>query len=544
MEFRSSPRAWGTLIVALLLLNAALTFASVWPTFWIRPTLEFSVETAGLLVVLAAWQRFSGSPSRGLVIACSVLFTALVFGHYAAVMSHSLYGRDINVYWDTRHVANVTGMFVSVTPAWILVALGVAALALIAAIYWLGYWSFRHAARAMTTRVGLRFVGVAAVAVIGLFIAQRAAGIAEQVRFTTPVTEAYAEQVRLVRSAVTGGGSLSQLGPAPDLTSDLGQLKGADVLIMFLESYGSVTYDRPDVASALVESRAELQDAIAATRRTVVSGFAQSPTFAGGSWLAHLSLMSGIQVRDPGQYAALMTQQRDTLASLLEARGYRTVALMPGIRLDWPEGEFYHFDAFLDARRLDYRGPEFGWWRIPDQYALAKFDELEFDKQPRSPLFLLFTSINTHLPFLPTPPYQPDWQRLLSTTPFEAREVADSLAQQPGWYDMGHDYAQSMAYAFKSIAGYLRKHTGNDLVLIVLGDHQPAANVSGEDASWDVPVHVIADRAELLTPLLHHGFHQGLKPSRPAVGDMNELLPMLTDAFGSERAKAKLTTTD
>ena len=129
MKLDSRPRTWGLALAALLLLNGALSFASVWPTFWIQPTLALSVEAAVLLLVLAAWQALRGGPSRTLLVACSVVFVLLVFGHYGAVMSHSLYGRDINVYFDAPHVANVGGMFVSVTPVWLLL-LAAAALAL------------------------------------------------------------------------------------------------------------------------------------------------------------------------------------------------------------------------------------------------------------------------------------------------------------------------------------------------------------------------------------------------------------------------------
>ncbi len=536
MEAKSSAREWGLLAVALLALNAALTFASVWPTFWIRPTLELSVEIACLLLALAGWQHFRGGPSRVLLGTCAVLFVLLVFGHYGAVMSHSLYGRDINLYWDSQHLTAVAGMFAKVAPSWMLFAVVAAFLLLCAVIYLVGYWALRHIARVMTTSAGFSVVGSFALVTVALFTVQRLVPVEGHVTFTMPVTQSYAQQARLIRTAWNAGSVESHLGPAPELATGFRNLAGTDVLVMFLESYGSVTYDRPDVAAALTASRAELDDAIRDTGRSVVSGFARSPTFAGGSWLSHLSFMSGMAVRDPGTYDILMTQQRDTLASLLANKGYRTVGLMPGIRLEWPEGAFYGFDALLDAPRLDYRGPEFGWWRIPDQYALAKFDALEFDRQPRAPLFLLFTSINTHLPFLPTPPYQPDWQRVLSETPFEASEVATSLAQQPGWHDMGHDYAQSLAYVLTSIAGYLRKHDGHELVLAVIGDHQPASNVSGENASWDVPIHLIADRPELIAPLLKHGFKEGIAPARPAVGDLHEVLPMLTDALDGDAA--------
>ena len=121
----------------------------------------------------------------------------------------------------------------------------------------------------------------------------------------------------------------------------------------------------------------------------------------------------------------------------------------------------------------------------------------------------------------------------LDPTPSVAAAVAAN-AQQPDWLNMGNDYAQSMDYMYRSIAGYLRKNTGRDFLLIVLGDHQPAANVSGEDAPWDTPVHIIASRAELLQPLLARGFVTGVTPARPSVGNMSELLPMVTQAMDSK----------
>lgn len=545
MNFDARLRTWGLALVALFLLNGALSFASVWPTFWIRPTLELSVEAAVLLLALAGWQALSRAPSRGFLIACSCVFVVLVFGHYGAVMSHSLYGRDINVYWDAPHVANVGNMFVSVTPLWLLL-LAFAALAVcIGALFWIGYWSLRQCARAMTTPAGLRSLGALAAVVVALFFAQRSFGVGERIVFTPPVTGLYVTQAALVRDSMTGGDVLASLGPAPDLSSDFARLKGADVLVMFIESYGAVSYDRPDVNGALKTSRDEFAAAVADTHRAVVSAFSVSPTFAGGSWLAHLSLMSGQQVKDPGQYAVLMAQQdRDSLPTVLQSKGYRTVGLMPGIRLDWPEGRFYRFDELLDESKLEYHGPEFGWWRIPDQYSLAKFDAMELEKTERAPLFLLFTSINTHLPFLPTPPYQPDWQRLLSADPFDAAAAAAVNAQQPDWLNMGNDYAQSMEYVYLTLAGYLRKNVGRDFLLVVLGDHQPAANVSGEDAPWDTPVHIIASRAELLEPLLAHGFRPGVTPSRPAVGNMSELLPMIAEAMDSKAEAASVTKVD
>lgn len=72
--------------------------------------------------------------------------------------------------------------------------------------------------------------------------------------------------------------------------------------------------------------------------------------------------------------------------------------------------------------------------------------------------------------------------------------------------------------------------------MILIGDHQPPALVSGEGASWDVPVHIISNRTEILDRLIAQGFHSGLDPGSAPLGKMHELLPILLDAFGDREA--------
>jgi hypothetical protein len=95
----------------------------------------------------------------------------------------------------------------------------------------------------------------------------------------------------------------------------------------------------------------------------------------------------------------------------------------------------------------------------------------------------------------------------------------------------------AMRYAYHTLGGYLRTTAGRDRVLIVIGDHQPPAAVSGEAAPWDVPVHLIVptgpgiDRSAILARLKQSGFRPGLTPARPPIGKMHTLLPILLDAF-------------
>ena len=161
-----------------------------------------------------------------------------------------------------------------------------------------------------------------------------------------------------------------------------------------------------------------------------MSAYASSPTFGGGSWLAHASFMSGVEVRDAGDYMLLLTQERDTWPKLFKAAGYRAIAVMPGMRSSWPEGAFYGFDAIHDEPALEYRGPEFGWWRIPDQFSLARVAELEARNDSHEPLLTFLPTINTHIPFLPVPPYQADWQRVLEAAAVSRRRTSKRASRR------------------------------------------------------------------------------------------------------------------
>jgi hypothetical protein len=121
---------------------------------------------------------------------------------------------------------------------------------------------------------------------------------------------------------------------------------------------------------------------------------------------------------------------------------------------------------------------------------------------------------------------------MLARKPYDGPEIVRAYARQPDWTDFGPGYVEAMTYDLDVLAGYLSGHADRDLVMIVLGDHQPPAAVSGEHASWDVPVHVITGRAALLDRLRSNGFSGGLTPARERIGRMHELLPKLLDAFG------------
>jgi len=531
---RAGWRLWPQALAALLLLNASLTFTNVWPTPRVRWSWAVSLELALVVLAITLAPHAARRLARRVLPA---LWLVLAFGRYLAVTGPGLYGREFNLYWDGQHLGNVTAMLARAVPPWLLAAGGLATLLLLAAAWLLARTALMWTASAASAREPRLVLAALATAMLTAFAVQAAPTRPEAtLRFAEPVTPAYARQVRNVLALAGPGPVLGATPEALDLPLD--GLGGADVLVVFVESYGAITYDDPRFAASLATSRGDLAVAAEETGRHVLSAFVTPPTFGASSWLSHLSFLTGVEVQDQYAYTALMASDRDTLPRAFRRRGYRSVALMPGMRQLWPEGAFYGFDEIYGRAALDYQGPQFGWWSIPDQYALAKLDALERRRADRAPVFAFFPTSTTHAPFGPVPPYQPDWPRILTAEPFDAGEAAARLAAWPDLTNLAPSYLQATAYEFVTFAGYLRQHADDDLVMILIGDHQPPAAVSGPDAPWEVPIHVIARQPAIVDHLLAHGFRRGMTPERPAIGALHALVPTLMGAFSTPATAA------
>ena len=528
-------------IAALLLLDASVTFSNWWPTpgvWWDgSPSLELAVLL--LALVLAAIGGYLRPPATRVVRWLGIGWLVLVLGRYVDVTAPALWGRELNFYWDLRFLPDVAAMLLGASRRAIL--LGVVAAVVVIGVLFVLYlvlrWALRQVVGMLTTSGGRTALGSVGALGVVLF-AMQAAGVfgldllGEEWRlFPRPVTQVYGRQIRLVAQAWTRSVTLP---PSPPLDSNLARVQGADVFLFFIESYGASTYDNPEFNAKLQSARATLDAAVRETGRSAASAFVESPTFGGSSWFAHISFLSGIKVADPDVNALLMTERRPTLVTNFAKHGYRTIAMMPGMWYPWPEGAFYGFQDSYDGPRLNYKGPSFGWWDMPDQFTLARLDEQETSKTDRAPLFVFYPTVSTHTPFSPLAPYQPDWATMLGPQPFTLEQVVHAYASDPDYTNLAPAYVDSVAYAYQTFAGYVRQRAQRDYVMILIGDHQPPAAVTGEGASWDVPIHVITNRQEILDSLLAHGFTRGLTPVRQHLGQMNEVVPLLMGAMSTD----------
>lgn len=294
----------------------------------------------------------------------------------------------------------------------------------------------------------------------------------------------------------------------------LTQLRGKDVLLVFVESYGPAALDAPVVETALDAGERRLQDAGLSAR----SGWLTSPTFGGLSWLAHSTLQSGLWVNSQQRHDHLVTSNRLTLSAAFGRAGWRTVAVAPAVEGSWPEAStFYRYDEIYDRRNLGYAGPEFSWAAMPDQYTLAALKRFELDKAKRAPIMAEIKLVSSHWPWAPLP-RMVDWDlvgdgSIFDPMPAEGRSP-DDVGRDPDLLRAA--YAESIAYSLDAVTSFAHLLRDPNLVLVVLGDHQPSSLVSGQGASRDVPVSIIAGDAAVTNRAAEWGWQAGLRPSTGA----------------------------
>lgn len=288
-------------------------------------------------------------------------------------------------------------------------------------------------------------------------------------------------------------------------------LKGKDVLLVFVESYGRTALDYPVVGSALEAGDRRLQQAGFSSR----SGFLTSPTFGGISWLAHSTLQSGLWVNNQQRYDHLVTLDRVTLTDAFGRAGWRTVADVPSNNEDWSVAKtYYHYDMVYDRRNVGYAGPSFSYASMPDQYTLAALQRLELDQPNRAPLMAEVDLVSSHTPWAPLP-RMVDWSQVGDGSVFDPMP-AEGDAPEDVWRkpdQVKAAYAQSIAYSLDALTSFVQQLHDRNLVLVVLGDHQPASIVSGNGASHDVPVSIIAADPAVTNRAADWGWQPGLRPA-------------------------------
>jgi hypothetical protein len=494
-----------------------------------------SAELAGVLFLIAmaalASPRLVAGRGFAFVLALLVVGAALL--NLADTTTPTLLGRDLNLYWDIQHLPSLFGLARDSAGLWsasVAAALLLAAVSLaVAGVYWI--W------RRVLAALADRRIAIGAAVLLGVALdvtsflppEQRplATGLGTDiVRHATAFERGWRAEAE---AGVPLPAALASSGPPG---SNLTGLKRRDVYLVYIESYGTTVFDTPEFRSALRGPLIDFESALRAAGYTMASNRLVSPTFGGGSWLAHATLASGVRMDDPVLFSQLYRSGRKLLPGYFKDAGWRAIEIMPGIKTPDPEARAWGFDRDVYAAELGYHGPSFGWFAIPDQFTLERAAEIREALGSETPVFTQIVLVSSHIPFSPVPPYLADWHDAgaFATVPADAWE--EVFRPPDDWTVLAPGYLKSLKYDLAVLGDWLAKHLPGDGLVILLGDHQPPAVVGGELQQWTVPVHVLSRDPDLVAPFMAAGYVAGLVPPRtPPPKGMETFLPSFLAAF-------------
>jgi phosphatidylglycerophosphate synthase len=521
-------------VLALLLVWAALVAPNQPENLNLGAFARLPLE---LLVVVAVAVLLPATARRVLIVVLGAILSVIVLVKILDIGFFTAFDRPFRPLDDSSYLGigietlgeaigtSAANLLVAAAAVLILAILAIPVLALlrvtrIAASH--RTWALRAAAALAVVWMGLRVVGAP---VADSSAAALAVDEVQGVRAALASRAAFTRQIAHDRFGATPGNRL------------LTGLRGKDVLVVFVESYGRVAVQdssfSPRINSVLDRGTAQLRAAGFSSR----SAFLTSPTFGGLSWLAHSTLQSGVTVNGQWRYDQVAGKGRVTLTRAFKRAGWRAVGAMPGNRRAWPEGStFYHYDQVYDRRNFGYRGPSFGLPPMPDQYTLLALQRRELAKRHRPPLFAEVDLISSHAPWTRIPQLIA-WDDVGDGSIFDRIPVEESTkAALFGDAERARAaYGHSIEYSLRTIFSFVQRYGDDDLVLVVLGDHQPATLVTGhDDPSHDVPISVIAHDPKVIDRIAGWSWESGMSPSpRARVWPMAAFRDRFLTAFGS-----------
>ena len=525
-------------VLAILLVWFALIFpdqlSRLTPGAFLRLPVEGLLLVALGLVLPGAWRRALATVA-GLVLGLVAILKIVDMGFF------SVLGRPFNPLTDSSYLISAVGVLRDTAGPSRTVAAVVAAIFALGAVLLLVTWSALRMTRFASQHRASSAWTVCTLAVVWLLCAALGVQVAgAPVAFT--VADAFTRQEDAsthedVGAALAAGDAFATVPDGELLTG----LRGKDVLVVFVESYGRAAVEDPAISPEVNGVLTRGADSLQAAGFSSRSAFLTSPTFAGISWLAHGTLQSGLWIDNQQVYDQLLESDRLTLSAAFRRAGWRTVAASPSNTEDWPQGmSFYQFDAMYDSRNVGYTGPKFGYASMPDQYTLAAFQRSELAQPDHPPVMAEIDLVSSHGPWAPLPRVV-DWDALGDGSVF-----ADMPAQGQSPDDLAGDpdktkaaYGQSIQYSLSTLISFVETfHSGDDdLVVIAVGDHQPATVVSGEGASRDVPITIIAHDRKVMNRIASWGWQAGMVPNPDApVWPMDAFRNRFLTAYGAPHA--------
>jgi hypothetical protein len=509
------------LLVAIAFLNALMNVSYPSGDNHIGRLLMISPEILLILIILSMAVILRVPFQVALYIPLTLVIIFLRLFRFADSLVPTYFFRPFNLYLDSQFFPDLIFLLYSTLPLKVFALWSVVAVLATAFIT----WGISVALKAIYAffngvRRGPRLFATVVV-LIGIWICSLNPWINRQVEFIFRpgiFSRVAAEIDFILQLSDTIKGHQAALDDANQkgrqYPQPLAKLRGNDVYVFFIESYGHTVFADPRHSHPI---RPFLQGAghrLKAQGYQICSNFLKSPAYGGSSWLAHGALASGVTVSSQLLYDLLLTSRVQPLAEYFNRIGYRTVSVMPGTLWPWPAGAYFKYREKYYGPDFDYRGPKFGWAPMTDQYVLDAINRAEIQNRAQ-PLFIEFVLISSHAPFNEQPRYIPDWSVIRDGSIYHKREPVKFPIIWPELENASQAYVTSIIYEFRVLVGFLEQMVTGNAMIIIIGDHQPNLKITGENQPWSVPVHIISRHPDFITPFINRGYRPGLIPSQP-----------------------------
>jgi hypothetical protein len=152
---------------------------------------------------------------------------------------------------------------------------------------------------------------------------------------------------------------------------------------------------------------------------------------------------------------------------------------------------------------------------MPDQYTLAEFQRNEL-APGHKPVMAEIDLTSSHVPWAPLPTMVP-WNKLGNGSIYDSQPAkSETPAQVVARNQTKQFYGQSIQYSMTALTSWVTELNDPNLVLILLGDHQPHTAVSGPGASHDVPISIVTRSPSVLKQMSSWHWQNGLLPAPSA----------------------------
>jgi phosphatidylglycerophosphate synthase len=522
----AGPRTRRALRLAVTVLAVVLVWADLlvpdraWqfsPAAFIRIPVELLILVA-VALVLPVW------PRRIVAAIAGVLFGLLPLLNILNMAFFEEEDRAFNPVYDWGEIGPAIGVVRnSIGPTLtsillVVVLLGLVLLlgAIVASTIHITTVAARH--RRATTR------GLAAVAAVcGL-----CAGLSLQLIPGFPVASTSAAglavaQVRAAQAAISDERHFAQLISSPDPEASLPasdlltRLRGKDVIIAFVESYGQVAVQGTSFSRGVDAFLRQRTASLARAGWSTQSAWTTSPGFGGISQLSHSTLQSGLWVDSQERYAQLIASSRFTLSDAFDKAGWRTVGDEPADDGPFPAGTaFYHYDKVFNRFNEGYHGATFSYPSMPDQYTLAEFQRSEL-APGHKPVMAEIDLLSSHTPFVPLPTMVP-WSKVGNGSIYDPMiaHTERATAVLGNATKEREAFAKSIEYSMQALTSWVTEVNDPNLVLILLGDEQPGGPITSPGASHAVVMSIVARDPSVFRQIASWHWQDGLVPGPSA----------------------------